>query len=188
MKKLLLTASLTVSMLSLIGVAKAQTAQTSTATSNLNVHITEQLQINFGDGAGNVSSGDIDLTFAKPEDYVTGVSATKNGHLLITSTGNYTVDVKTQDAKLAGMTGTNSSAIDADAVKVKLLPTSNSDIVGNTTGLNLSQTNGRFISSGQPTTQTALNVQYFTAPKDERFVGLAADTYRTQITYTLTAN
>ncbi|QJD96990.1 hypothetical protein HH214_14485 [Mucilaginibacter robiniae] len=186
MKKFLLTTTLTVSLMALFSAAKAQT--TSTATSNLNVHISEQIKIDFGDGSGNVGGGDINLYFNTPDDYVNGVSATKNGHLVITSTGNYTVDVKTQDAALKGLTGTNSNTIDASAIKVQLLSTSGSGIAGNTTGLNLSQTDSRFITSAPATTKTALDVKYFTEPNDARFVGVTPDTYTTKITYTLTAN
>lgn len=185
MKKNLLTTSMAVSLIALFSTAKAQTQ--STATSNLNVKITEQIKINFGDGSGNIGAGDINLEFTKPEDYVTGVSTTKAGHLLVTSTGSYTVDVKTENADLKG-TGTNNNTIAADAIKVKLLSTNNSSIIGNTNGLNLAQTDGHFITSAPATTKTALDVQYFTEANDSRFVGIAADTYTTKITYTLTAN
>jgi len=182
MKKLLLSTTFTVAMVMLMHVAKAQ----QTAQSNLNVHITEQLKVDFGDGSGNVGSGDVDLRFTKPEDYVTGVSTVKNGHLLITSTKGYTVDVTTQSANLVGQE--NNASIEAGAVRVKLLPTNNSAIIGNATGLNLAQTVGHFITSAPATTREAIDVEYFTDPNDQRFVGKGADIYTTQITYTVTAN
>lgn len=182
MKKILLSTTFTVVMVLLINVAKAQES----ATSNLNVHITEQLKVDFGDGSGNVGSGDIDLRFTKPEDYVTGVSAVKNGHLLITSTKGYTVDVTTQTTDLVGQN--NNASIAAGAVRVKLLPTNNSSVIGNVNGLNLAQTVGHFITSAPATTRESIDVEYFTNPNDQRFVGIAADVYTTKITYTVTAN
>jgi len=182
MKKILLCSAFVVTMLLLTNGVMAQQS----ATSNLNVHLTEQLKVDFGDGSGNVGSGDIDLYFASAQDYVTGVSAVKNGHLLITSTKGYTVDVKTQNANLVGQT--NNATIAAGAVRVKLLPTNSNLIIGNTTGLNLAATAGHFITSAPATTKAAIDVEYFTNPNDERFVGIGADTYTTQITYTVTAN
>ena len=182
MKKILLSSGVAIMLLSLTNSVKAQES----ATSNLNVHITEQLKVDFGDGNGNIGSGDIDLYFAKPEDYITGVSAVKNGHLLITSTKGYTVDVNTQTANLVGEN--NNATIEAGAVRVKLLPTNSNLIIGNTTGLNLATAANHFITSAPATTQTAIDVEYFTDPNDQRFVGIAADTYTTKITYTVTAN
>lgn len=183
MKKILLSGVCTSAFVMLFNVVNAQV----TATSNLNVHITEQLKVDFGDGSvnGGVGSGDVDLYFNTPEDYVNGVRATKNGHLLITSTKGYTVDVNTQTTTL---TGGGSTSIAADAIKVKLLSTNSSDIVGNTTGLNLASAAGHFITSAPATTKSSIDVEYFTAPGDKRFVGVGAGTYATRIVYTVTAN
>jgi len=181
MKKILLSGVCTAAFVLLFNVVNAQ----ETATSNLNVHITEQLKVDFGDGSGGIGSGDVDLYFNTPEDYVNGVKATKNGHLLITSTKGYTVDVNTQTTTL---TGSGSTSIAADAIKVKLLSTNSSDILGNTTGLNLASAAGHFITSAPATTKSAIDVEYFTTPGDQRFVGVGAGTYTTKIVYTVTAN
>lgn len=132
-----------------------------------------------------VNQANVLLEFTTLEDYQTGVTNAMANHLTISSLLPYTLNLKSDNATLAG-TGDNTSTISAGVVKVEL--PDGGDLGGTYTPItSLNAEDQPLIVLGTPTLAKDINVTYSTAAESVGIIGNPADTYSSTITYTISS-
>ena len=129
-----------------------------------------------------VADATVNITFNSAADYINGKSTTKNNHLVVTSTADYEVKVKSGGDLI---NGSNSIPIGT----ISLTPTAGSTGTAPDNLLpitNLSNTDQTIASSATGTVQTSINVQY-AASGGTNYVNVPSGNYTATITYSIEA-
>lgn len=157
--------------------AKSTFAVTATATSTLNVVLTDVVSITV-----NPSSSTVSLNFGTSADYLNGVnSGVLADHLTVASTQSFTVTVKSDGDLING-----SESIPIADIGVTASAGTGSPVGTPGSVASLTTSDQSLITSSNPTLESKYSMQY-SATGGADFIGLTAGTYAATITYTVTA-
>jgi spore coat protein U-like protein len=130
----------------------------------------------------SVNQASTDLEFNTHQDYVNGVSKVQTGHLTVTSTTPYHINVKAGGATLNGTEG----SIPVSSIKIE--PEAGQAGIGTLAQTALSASGNNIITAAQPAIAKNINIKYSTVGGDTNFINLKQGTYSVQVTYTAVAN
>lgn len=150
--------------------------QTASGTTTLKVTLAQVQTI-------TVQDSEVELSYTTAANYTDGVEVTKQNHIKVDSSDDFKIQVKTSGADLTG-TGGNTDLIAANSISVLASDGSTSPADhGQYTSVNLS-TDGQTVITADAGMGRNFDVKYSGAGSDA-YAGIAADTYSTTVTYTL---
>ncbi len=182
MKKQIVIAALTFGAI-ILGTNKVQ-AQTTTATATTTVNITLKDVISID--AGSIAIGNnVDFNYVTAADYNSDQTVTKANSLKVTSTKNFSVNVKAGGATFVN--GTNLIPVNVLTIKAA---TASGTMGGTKTPVVLSSTDQTLVTNAPLGSALTLNLDY-TIPavksSSADILGKPAGTYTQTVTYTATA-
>ncbi|KFF10411.1 peptidoglycan-binding protein LysM [Chryseobacterium soli] len=147
--------------------------------SSVNIILADVIAMDVGSVA---SGGTIDFNYVNTTDYNSSKNVTVPNSLVIISSKNFDVKVKSEGANF--VSGAN--AIPVDILQVKAIPGS---LTGTLNEVTLSTTNQALVSNASPGAKQSLNIAYsISAEKASNvLLGKPKGTYTQTITYTATA-
>jgi hypothetical protein len=161
--------------------SKKAVAQEGSATLNINLYAVQTIEVNDSDHTVN-------LDYQTKEDYMQGVSLSKENHLKIYSTGGFVIRVRTSDLQLSS--STNSESIDASDITVTAAKgTANGLDSFTSAAVQLSGTDREFISSTTGADRKTFDITY-SAKGDNKYLNLFTKNqnptvYTTQVVYSI---
>jgi hypothetical protein len=119
------------------------------------------------------------LEFKSMQDYINGTSVTYSNGLMVTSTGNFQIKVRSLQNNLISSSG---SSIPVEVIHLLLSPLDHPNQTVHPITLNMSsQTLAQAISSQN--TSYNYDIKYFTSPQDERLINAKPEDYATTLQY-----
>jgi len=177
-KRIFITALSLGAIASGTGLALAQNSEQ--VSSSVNIILADVIAMDVGTVA---SGGAIDFNYVNTTDYNSSKNVTVPNSLVIISSKNFDVKVKSEGANF--VSGAN--AIPVDILQVKAIP--GGSLTGTLNEVTLSTTNQALVSNASPGAKQSLNIAYsISAEKASNvLLGKPKGTYTQTITYTATA-
>lgn len=150
------------------------------ASTNINIILADVISM---DAASAVSGGAIDFNYVNTTDYNSSKNVTVPNSLVIISSKNFDVKVKSEGANFVS----GSNVIPVDILQVKAIP--GGSLTGTLNEVSLSTTNQALVSNASSGAKQSLNIAYsISAEKASKvLLGKPEGTYTQTVTYTATA-
>lgn len=179
MKKQIFTAALFVGAISL-GTHQALAQNSGQASTSVNIILSDIISMDAGTVA---SGGAVDFNYANTTDYNSSKNVTVPNSLVIISSKNFDIKVKSEGANF--VSGAN--VIPVDILQVKAIP--GGSLTGTLKEVTLSTTDQVLVSNASSGAKQSLNIAYsIPAEKASKvLLGKPKGTYTQTVTYTATA-
>lgn len=167
------------SMIALLAISFGASAQVS-ATTNVNIILADVISID----AGSVAiGGAVDFNYLNATDYNESKNVTVPNSLIVTSTKNFTINVKAVGENFVN----GSNVIPVDVMQIKAV--AGGTMVGTLNDITLSTTDQVLVANATLGAQKSLSIDYSISALNAQTIllGKAPGTYTQQVTYTATA-
>ncbi|GEN78218.1 peptidoglycan-binding protein LysM [Chryseobacterium hagamense] len=163
-----------------LGTHKALAQNSGQATTSVNIVLADVLSMDVGTVA---SGGTVDFNYLNTTDYNSSKNVTVPNSLVIISSKNFDVKVKSEGANF--VSGAN--LIPVDILQVKAIP--GGSLTGTMNEVTLSPTDQALVSNANSGSKQSLNIAYsISAEKASKvLLGKPKGTYTQMVTYTATA-
>ncbi|QQQ29059.1 peptidoglycan-binding protein LysM [Chryseobacterium indoltheticum] len=179
MKKQIAIAALTIGAV-VLGTDQVLAQNSEQASTSVNIILADVIAMDIGTAA---SEGAVDFNYGSTNDYNSSKNVTVPNSLVIISSKNFDVKVKSEGANF--VSGAN--AIPVDILQVKAVP--GGSLVGTMNEVTLSTNDQVLVSNASLGSKQSLNIAYsISAEKASKvLLGKPRGTYTQKITYTATA-
>ena len=157
-------------------------AQNNTATTTVNLHLSDVISIDSGAAIGGV----VDFNYTTATDYNSDQEVDVANSLVVTSTKNFDIKVKADGANFTD----GSNTIPVDVLTVKAVNSASNPMGGTKNSVVLSTDDQVLVSNAALGSQLVLDLNYkipASESSSSKILGKPAGTYTQTVTYTATA-
>ncbi|KMQ61862.1 peptidoglycan-binding protein LysM [Chryseobacterium sp. BLS98] len=179
MKKQIFIAALSLGAIAL-GTKQVMAQNSGQISTSVNIILSDVIAMDIGSVA---SEGAVDFNYGNTNDYNSAKNVTVPNSLVIISSKNFDVKVKSEGTHF--VSGAN--VIPVDILQVKAIP--GGSLTGTLNEVTLSTTNQILVSNASPGAKQSLNIAYYISAEKASniLLGKPKGTYTQTITYTATA-